>query len=364
LTPDFFFLFKFPIWIADFLIAALLARMTGTIRGFRDYLLNPYVLLISGAWTFDAIMVLGLVACVYAIYKSKFAYAGIALAFGTMVKFVPVIALPAILIYLIKKERPMRDIVVFLVVYGVACLIFLGPFLPGLLEVVNFHGSRPGGGMNWQIIWNSWALYPNTEFLWPLLVTFGAFGTPLLIILFLIACWFMWKVDMSLNRMIILSILAFFLGSKLINEQYALIIIPFAIIEVQQVKGIWKWFYRAFWIIPILFTIFHVPIDRFFWLFYHMVLKDRADLTITGATGFEWTMIPWKHPVYSQIICIFLGVGFTILSIVCFIWCVREPKKRKEGISGKNQLETTIPTTDLPVLGEVEKNNVVLSHAE
>ena len=62
LTPDFFFLLKLPIWIADFLVAALLARMSGTIRGWRDYLLNPYVLLVSAAWTFDAIMLLGLVA--------------------------------------------------------------------------------------------------------------------------------------------------------------------------------------------------------------------------------------------------------------------------------------------------------------
>ena len=32
LTIDFFFLLKAPIWIADFLIAALLARMSGTVR--------------------------------------------------------------------------------------------------------------------------------------------------------------------------------------------------------------------------------------------------------------------------------------------------------------------------------------------
>lgn len=47
-------------WIADFLIAALLARMTGSIRSARDYVINPYVLVVSGAWTFDSVMVLGL----------------------------------------------------------------------------------------------------------------------------------------------------------------------------------------------------------------------------------------------------------------------------------------------------------------
>ena len=55
--------------------------MSGTIRGFRDYLLNPYVLLVSGAWTFDAIMVLGLVLAVYYLQKGKLVSSGLALAF-------------------------------------------------------------------------------------------------------------------------------------------------------------------------------------------------------------------------------------------------------------------------------------------
>jgi hypothetical protein len=121
LSFDFFLLLKLPIWIADFLIAALLGRMSGTIRGFRDYLLNPYVLLVSGAWTFDAIGVLGLVLSVYYVQKGKMVPSGLALAFGTMVKFIPAVAAPTIALYLIKKKRPVREIVLYLAAYGVGC---------------------------------------------------------------------------------------------------------------------------------------------------------------------------------------------------------------------------------------------------
>lgn len=327
LSLDFFFLFKAPIWIADFLIAALLARMSGTIRGFRDYLLNPYVLLISGAWTFDAIMVLGLVAGVYALYRRKMIWAGVALAFGTMVKFFPIIAVPTALIYLIKKERPFKEIVLFLAAYGVACLLFLGPFAQGVLTVLNFHGTRPGGGMNWQYIWEAGQLFTNTDYLQPVQYALAAFGTPTLAIAMLLTYWYIWKADMTLNRMIIVTLLGFFIGSKLINEQYALMIIPFAWLEAYHLQRGWRWIYRLLWMIPLAYAIVHVPIDRFFWLFYHMIWQDRAVITVTGITGFEWSMIPWKHLAQDERITLIFAFSFFILALVAMFWPVRQPKR-------------------------------------
>ncbi len=324
LPLDFFVLFKLPIWIADFLIAALLARMTGTIRGARDYLLNPYVLLVSGAWTFDAIMVLGLVAAVYALYKHKFAYSGIALAFGTMVKFFPAIAVPTIVMYMIKKNRPLRDIIVFLVSYAVACLVFLGPFAGGVISVLSFHGSRVGGGVNWQYILTTWALLPPSAHLDQKLAAIAVFGTPMMIVIMLLVYWYIWWKDMSLNRMMVVTLLGFFVSSKLINEQYALMLLPFAYIEARRLKGVWSWFYHLFWIVPFAFACFHVPIDRFFWLFFHTMFKQRADfINITGQTGFEWTMVPWQHPKIIQIICTLLGFFFTALTAVALLWPVK-----------------------------------------
>jgi hypothetical protein len=350
LSVDFFFLFKLPIWIADFLIAAMLARMSGTIRGWRDYLLNPYVLLVSGAWTFDAIMLLGLVAGIYFVYRKKVVWAGIALAFGTMVKFFPAIAVPTILIYMIKKNRPVREIVLFLLAYVVACLVFLGPFAQGVISVATFHGNRAGGGMTWQYIWQAGALYANPEQIRENLGVMAVFGMPMLIISMLLAYWYIWQRDLTLNQMMILTLLGFFIGSKLINEQYALLIFPFLWLEAYRAKGIWTWFYRAYWIIPLVFATFHVPIDRFLWLFYHMVFKARADATIiAGATGFEWPMIPWKHPGLSQLICLVLGFTFVGLSIAVFFWPTQSPRRLKRAwsrITGTNGAEPRDENTE------------------
>lgn len=351
LTIDFFFLFKAPIWVADFLIAALLARMSGTIRGARDYLLNPYVLLISGAWTFDAIMVLGLVAGIYAIYRQKMVWAGIALAFGTMVKIFPVIAVPTVLIYLIKKNRPFKEIALFLAAYGAACLIFLGPFLQGVLTVLTFHATRPGGGMNWQYIWESSQLFVNTD-LQSVQSTLSVFGTPMLVIAMLLTYWYIWQVEMTLNRMIIVTLAGFFIGSKLINEQYALLIVPFVWLEAYRLQGVWRWIYRLFWMIPFAFTVVHVPMDRFFWLFYHMIWRDRAIITVTGLTGFEWSMIPWKHLAVAEEMGIALGFGFVGLALVTMFWPVRWPRRLRRVATRSASPETrqvTKPPTDTVV---------------
>jgi glycosyltransferase involved in cell wall biosynthesis len=329
LPLDFYFLLKFPIWIADFLIAAFLARMSGTVRGWRDYLLNPYVLLVSGAWTFDAVMVLGLVAGAYYLQKGKMTRAGVALAFGTMVKFVPALAVPTFALYLIKKKRPVRELVIFLAAYGIACLVLLGPFLQGLLYVVGFHGNRVGGGMNWEMFWRLGLFFPPNTHLDPMSLAIGAFGTPTLLIVLLIAYWYMFTArEMRFNRMILVTLLAFFIGSKLVNEQYALIALPFAFLEARQVGGAWRWLARLLWIVPLAFAVVRVPLDRFLWLFYHTFMGSRADsIAVTGKTGLEWPFLPWYNGYQQQAFILILGIGFTVLCIVAFVWPVRRARK-------------------------------------
>lgn len=328
LSIDFFFLLKLPMWIADFLIATLLARMSGTIRGFRDYLLNPYVLLIAAAWTFDNVMLLGLVAGAYYLQQGKFTRSGIAMAFGTMVKFIPAIVAPTFVLYMIKKQRPLREIVTFIVAYGVACLAFLGPYLKGLLYVVNFHSGRVGGGMNWQMFWRLWTFFPRGTELDPMSLAIGAFGTPMLVIALLLAYWYAFTSDMRLNRMIIVTLLAFFVGSKLVNEQYALVVLPFAFLEARQVGGAWRWLYRLLWIVPLAFAVMRVPIDRFLWLYYHMVFGHSADaIAVTGVSGFESPLIPWQNTIVDQWLILILGCAFFGLSLVAILWRVRAPRR-------------------------------------
>ncbi len=324
LTPDFFFLLKLPIWIADFLVAALLARMSGTIRGWRDYLLNPYVLLVSAAWTFDAIMLLGLVASAYYLQQGKMGRSGLALAFGTMVKFFPALLVPTFILFLIKKQRPLREIVAFVAAFCIGCVVLLGPFLSGLLYVLAFHGSRVGGGMNWVMLARLGILFPNPN-LDAISYAISDFGTPILLIAMLLGYWWAYtKSDMRLNRMILVTLLAFLVGSKLVNEQYALLVFPFALLEARQVGGAWRWFARLLWIVPIAFAVVRVPIERFTWLLYHMIFLSRANvITLTGETGLQSDFIPWQHPMVDAVLIAVLGVGFSLLCLVSLVWPVR-----------------------------------------
>jgi hypothetical protein len=326
---DFYALYKLPIWLADFGIAALLARMSGTLRGWRAYLLNPYVLLISGAWTFDAVMVLGLVLGVFWLQQGKMARSALALAFGTMVKYFPILVVPACALFLIKKKRPIRELVTFLSVYVVACLVLLGPYLKGLLYVLNFHAERQGGGMTWEVIFQYAQIWPKS---WHVPATMGLavadFGTPILAIVLLLTYWYVFTREMSLNRMVLITLLGFFIGSKLVNEQYALMLLPFAFIEAWQVGGAWRWFYRLFWMIPLAFAIMRVPIDHFLWLFYHTALGSRADvIATTQVTGLEGTLLPWTLPRVDVASIVLLGVGFFTLCVVAFLWPIRPPRR-------------------------------------
>ncbi len=329
LPLDFFLLLKLPVWIADFLLGALLMRMAGTVRGWRDYLLNPYVLLVSGAWTFDAIMVLGLLLGVYWLQRGRFAPAGLALAFGTMIKFLPVLVVPTCIIYLIKKQRTPREIVLFVGAFAAGCLVLLGPYAQGLLYVVGFHSGRVGGGMNWQMFWRLGQLFPNGQALDPMSLAIGAFGTPTLVIAMLLAYWYCFiKAEMRLNRMILVTLLAFLVGSKLVNEQYALMLFPFAYLEMRQVGGGWRWLYRLLWIVPLAFAIVRVPLDRFLWLFFHAFMGPRADvIAVTGKTGLEWPIFPWFNLFQEQVLILVLSIGFFVLCLVALAWPVRPARR-------------------------------------
>src|SRR5690348_18484038 len=53
--------------------------------------------------------------------------------------------------------------------------------------------------------------------------------------------------------------------------------------DLYRVRGAWRHFARLLWLIPLLYAVVRVPIDRFFWLFYHTMLGRSADaIAVTG----------------------------------------------------------------------------------
>ncbi|HEV2404117.1 MAG TPA: hypothetical protein VGR88_01620, partial [Ktedonobacterales bacterium] len=162
-----------------------------------------------------------------------------------------------------------------------------------------------------------------------------------LAIVLLLAYWHCYTSDMRLNRMVIVTLAGFLVGSKLVNEQYALVILPFVWLEARQVGGAWRWFYRLFWIIPLIFAIMRVPIDRFLWLLYHMVFGARADvITVTNLTGFESPFVPWHNITLDQTSTAVLGVVFFALSVAAMVWPARAARRRTSPIRSPANTES------------------------
>lgn len=342
---DFYLLFKLPIWAADFGIAALLARMTGTARGARDYLLNPYVLLVSGAWTFDAVMVLALLLGVYWVSKGRPLWAGVALGVGTMVKYVPILVVPVAIIYLLKHRRSLREAFVLAASFGLTCAVLLGPYLQGLLYVVQFQGQRIGGGMNWEVFFLLSPVLDPSANLDPLANTVAAFGTPVLAIALLVTYWYYIQADLSLNRMVVLTLVVYLAATKLVNEQYVLVLMPFTWMEAYTMRGVWTWIHRAFWATALTFAIFRVPIDRFLWPLYHTVLGSAANaIAITGATGFDSRYVPWRSEHLDAYVLLGLGAWFTVLCLLT-IWRIIQDQR----LANKTRMLTVPAMATAPV---------------
>jgi hypothetical protein len=194
-----------------------------------------------------------------------------------------------------------------------------------LLYVINLHSNRVPGGMTWIMFWRLSTFFPQGTDLDPMSLAIGAFGTPILIIVLLLAYLYAFQSSrMGLNRMILVTLLAFLIGSKLVNEQYALVVFPFAFIEARRVGGAWRWLARLLWIVPLLFAIVRVEIDRFLWLLYRSIWGAAAKaIAVTAKTGFSWQFLPWDNLNEQHLITLVLAVGFTVLCLVAFFWPLR-----------------------------------------
>ena len=99
---------KAPVIIADLIAAVLLARLASGSAA-RWYYLNPYVLLIGG-WTFDPVMLALLLGGVLAANHQRWLLAGLLLGLGAVVKFVPALLVPVVMLYAWRvARRPLRS---------------------------------------------------------------------------------------------------------------------------------------------------------------------------------------------------------------------------------------------------------------
>lgn len=135
--------FKVPLWISDVAIAALLWRVAGEDAA-RAFSLNPLIVLVTGAWTIDTLMVLPTLAAFYTSLRGRCTCAGFLLAVGVLVKWLPVIFWPTVGIWLWNRRIPAREQLSFHGAFPLLLAIGLVPWWPEIVPVLRFHAERPG----------------------------------------------------------------------------------------------------------------------------------------------------------------------------------------------------------------------------
>lgn len=266
--PDFNLFFKTPIFLADFGIAWLLYRMVGK-GGAKMYLFNPYIIFIGATWMFDSVMAFFLLASLYFLEKEKVVLSSSFLALGALTKFIPYLIFPVALIYLLRKG-PVKNILLYSGVFLVWNVVLLLPFWQGFSFILNFQAQRMGGGISPYLFLNDITYYlsgkqiyegdliPMQQFILPNL------STLMMGLGILFSYYLMIKKNLSLRVASIIVLLFYLATSRLINEQYFVILIPLLIWEIQENPEKWKkFFYQLFWAVPFAFALVNVPVLNF-----------------------------------------------------------------------------------------------------
>lgn len=344
---DFYLWLKLPFWLGDLGIAWLLARMTGSLRSSRNYLLNPYVLLISGCWTFDSVMVFALLLAVYLLLRGRTGWSAAALAAGTLVKFVPGFVFPAFVLYLIARRVSARRVAFFVSVYLGVCVALVAPFLKDFLDVLSFEGSRTGFGMHWEMILVVSQVLPAGMDWNAVNVAAGTFSLGVLVIALLLAYRYVFQRELPLPRAVLFTLLVYLLANKLVNEQYVLALLPFSYLELHAARDRrtpWRWFHRLLWITPLVFATMNVPLDRFLLPLYHTVFGTAASLiTANGGTALASPYLPWYREPLRWYALDVLAVWFMLLVACALVWLARRaPTEQFDAFGGDFKRAVTI----------------------
>ncbi len=257
---------KLPGIAADLGIAAALARMGGSPGAARSYLLNPYVLLMS-AWMFDSVMVLCLLLGIFLAERRRMFWAGVAIGLGAATKLVPLLVLPAIILWALRSFPVPIGPIARLGTGFVAAFALLGwPAAEGIAYVLQFHAERRGGGLTWQGAWlgATWWL-PHFDWQPILLAVSPAVGTFALGLTLLIALTIGWVRALELRTYTLILLLAYLVGAKLVNEVYALPVVCLALLVSKQREDASSVLVvRLLWLIPLLYAAINVPVWGFF----------------------------------------------------------------------------------------------------
>jgi hypothetical protein len=301
------YFFKVPIMLADLGIALLLWKMGGKSVAHR-YAYSLYTIMII-VWMFDPLMVLCILGGLYALERGKLGQAAVALAIGTIIKFVPIIFIPALVLYFLRQNYSLAQIGRFCAIYTIISLILVAPFLEGMLFVLEFHSARLGRGMTWYIIFSflpSWT--PDLPSGLASAIISAGVGAIILPLGLLIIYLYAHRQNLTLRTSLIVTLLGYLACTKIVNEVYVLPLIPLILLELYENPSRLKEFYfKLFWAIPITWAIVSMP------LFSFLLSPVASSGQLNVVVNLEWLILTDKRPM--SLLLIIMGCGFNLLCI-------------------------------------------------
>lgn len=263
----FLLLYKLPIWAADFAVAWMLWRETSRVGLVALWLLNPLVLLVSGAWMFDSIAVALTLGAFLAFRHERVALCGALLAAGFLVKYYPLFLLPAFFLLLVwrRDARAFRLVGVFALV----SLLLSAPFLPEMTRVLEFNASREGGGLSVHQVAQSYVILTGGSLTFFKTMASPALGGLLLVAGLALTYLLLDRIRPAPLTAITFALVGFLLSSKVVNEQYVLWLLPFLILLLHEARtrsdappSLARRRAAAFhllWAVPFAYALVHVP---------------------------------------------------------------------------------------------------------
>jgi hypothetical protein len=289
----------------------------------RWYAFNPLVLLV-GVWTFDAVMVAFLLAALWLAEHEHWARSSLAVALGAATKFIPLVVLPCVVLAILLRPAPvarnLRTLAAALLAAGVTCVLLVWPVRDGVLYVLGFHAARFGAGLTFQQSWFAWAqqsagidwqpgwqLYASREL--------GAMVLPLALLSAGVVLT--WR-SVQLSTGFLVLVLAFLVGSKLVNEPYVVAPLALATVELARRPSTRLRACRELlWVVAFAYAMLNTPVLAFGMSAVQHVLPDLAGEINLWADAYRF----FRGTPEAALPYALLGTTFTLLAALT-MWVV------------------------------------------
>jgi hypothetical protein len=204
--------------------------------------------------------------------------------------------------------------------YVLVVLVTVLPFWNGVMESLRFHSERTGGGLTLhQLIYLHDTLV-DAPSLWLQVGLSPAVGSVTLAAALILSYWWIWRARPHLLPAFIVVLSAFLLGSKLVNEQFAVWLVPFLLLVIAADDSKrHRWSYTALTLLPLVFMTLRVPLTDFLHPLVRLgvlpvYLPRTAVQTMFGTS--------WHATVLSV-----LAVGFVVLLLAIVLSQTRGGKR-------------------------------------